>query len=481
MSLPISKVEIRSEHDIVLARQKARLIAGQLGFAESERTRISTAVSEIARNALVYAGGGELEFAVEETKRPQLFAARITDCGPAAEKLAPAPGSRQSPSEARQIGIAAARRLMDHFEIESKTGPGATVFMGKRIPDGTPVATAESIAALAAQIITHQPQSLFEEVQQQNQELLRAMEELKQRQEELEALNHELTDTNRGIVALYKELDDQASRLQRANELKAHFLSNVSHEFKTPLNCIISLARLLTEHTDGDLNAEQEKQVRWMRQSAEELSGMVNDLLDLGKIDAGKIVVRPAEIHVDMLFSTLRGMFKPLVVRPAVALVFEPPEGLPAIYTDEGKLSQILRNFLSNAIKFTEAGEIGVSATSADGGSKVVFAVSDTGIGIAPEHQRLIFDEYMQVDSSLQRKTRGTGLGLPLSRKLAELLGGVVTVKSTVGRGSCFTAVIPAVYPGEGESTAAQKNGRAAPVGDEHGAQAERNGARYGK
>src|SRR5262249_3516680 len=167
---------------------------------------------------------------------------------------------------------------------------------------------------------------------------------------------------------------------------------------------------------------------------------------DLDGVGVGKIVVRPTECEVGHLLGALRGMLRPLLVNESVALVFEEPENIPPLYTDEAKVSQILRNFVSNALKFTEAGEVHVTARVLPDERAVAFAVADTGTGIAPDDQDRIFHEFTQIDSPLQRRVQGTGLGLPLCRRLAELLGGRIMVESTPGTGSTFTAVIPIVY-----------------------------------
>ncbi len=448
MSLPIVAVELRYEHDVVLARQRARTIAGLLGFDLNDRTRIGTAVSEIARNAFRYAGGGRVEYLVEGTERPQSFLIRLSDRGPGIEDVAAVLEGRFRSRTGMGLGIAGARRLMDDFRLASRPGEGTTVLLGKTIPAAAPVATPALAGRIAAELARRSPEDPFEEIQEQNQELLHAMDELQRRQDELRSLNRELEDTNRGMVALYGELDENASRLKRANQAKTAFLSNMSHEFRTPLNSILSLARLLLDRVDGDLTKEQELQLELIRRSAEELSTMVNDLLDLARIEAGRVEVHPVECTVESAFSALRGMFRPLLVHPAAKLVIEEPVDVPALLTDEGKLSQILRNLVSNALKFTERGEVRVSARLGEDGHCVVFSVSDTGIGIAPEDQARIFEEYAQVDGPLQRKVKGTGLGLPLSRRLAELLGGRLTVESVPGRGSTFTAVIPLVCAG---------------------------------
>jgi CheY-like chemotaxis protein/anti-sigma regulatory factor (Ser/Thr protein kinase) len=169
----------------------------------------------------------------------------------------------------------------------------------------------------------------------------------------------------------------------------------------------------------------------------------VNDLLDLAKIEAGKVDVRPVEFELKTMFSALRGMLKPLLTSTSVNLVFEEPDDFPTLYTDEGKVSQVLRNFISNALKFTERGEIRVTASIDAGRRDITIAVSDTGIGIKPEDQARIFEEFTQLDSPIQRRVKGTGLGLPLCKKLALLLGGQVSVESQVGIGSVFTLTVP--------------------------------------
>jgi len=255
-------------------------------------------------------------------------------------------------------------------------------------------------------------------------------------------LRTELEETNRGVLALYAELDAQAEQLRGATELKSRFLAYMSHEFRTPINSIRSITRLLLDRVDGPLSEEQEKQVSFIQQNATEFAEMVDDLLDLAKVEAGRVEISPAWFEMVDLFSALRGMFKPVLTNPAVHLVFEEPEDVPTLYTDDRKLSQILRNFISNALKFTPRGEVRVAA-KLEADERVTFSVSDTGIGIAPEFHQTIFEDFSQVQSPLQKRLRGTGLGLSLSRKLAELLGGSVGLASEPGKGSVFHVTIP--------------------------------------
>ncbi len=442
--LPILTVKITSEPDVVLARQRARQLARLVGFDAQDQTRIATAVSEIARNAYVYAGGGHVEFLIEGQTAPQLFAVRVVDQGPGIPHLDVVLSGQYQSSTGMGLGLVGARRLMDVFDVDSTPGCGTTVVMRKLLPRRTPLVTAAGLPSLLDALAATRSDDPLTEVRSQNQELLRTLDELRRRQLELARLNGELEDTNRGVVALYAELDEKADHLRRADELKSRFLSNMSHEFRTPLNSILALSRILLAGSDGPLTAEQARQVQFVRKAADELLELVNDLLDLAKVEAGKIVVRPGEFTVDRLFGALRGMLRPLLLNPALDLVFDDAGDLPPVVSDESKVSQILRNFLSNALKFTERGEIRVGARVE--GSRITFTVRDTGIGIAPEDQETIFKEFNQLDHPLQRRVRGTGLGLPLSRRLAELLGGHVGVESTVGVGSTFSLTLPLVY-----------------------------------
>jgi len=263
-----------------------------------------------------------------------------------------------------------------------------------------------------------------------------------QLQSEATALRDELDETNQGVLALYAELDQQAEQLRQASDLKSRFLSYMSHEFRTPLGSILSITGLLTDELDGPLSPEQHKQVAFVSSAARELSDMVDDLLDLAKIEAGRITISPAWFDMFDLFAALRGMFRPIVEGSAVNLIFEEPVGIPRLFTDDKKLAQILRNFISNSLKFTTRGEVRVSARL-ENGDNVRFAVSDTGIGIAPELHGALFEDFSQVDSPLQKRLRGTGLGLSLCKRFAALLEGEVGVESTPGTGSTFFVIIP--------------------------------------
>lgn len=445
MSFSILSLIINNEHDTVAARQRARQIARLLGFDAQDQTRIATAVSEIARNAFNYAGNGRVEYLIEGRVAPQLFLIKVTDSGPGIHDLHRILDGRYESKTGMGLGIVGARRLMDQFQIESAPGQGTTVWLKKLFPKRAPVVQSSDLGRFAAVLARETTQDAFQELQHQNQELLRALEEIRVRQTDLVRLNRELEDTNRGVVALYAELDEKADHLRRADDLKSKFLSNMSHEFRSPLNSILALGRLLLDRVDGELTSDQAQQVEYIRKAAQDLLELVNDLLDLAKVEAGKIEVKPLDFTAANLFGALRGMLRPMLLSHSVDLIFEDVDRLPPLYSDEGKISQILRNFISNALKFTERGEVRVSAELA-GDSEVIFSVSDTGIGIAPENHERIFQDFAQIDGPIQRRVKGTGLGLPLSKKLAGLLGGEVGLRSQLGVGSTFTLRVPIRY-----------------------------------
>jgi signal transduction histidine kinase/CheY-like chemotaxis protein len=438
-------VSIEHEQDVVLVRQRARQLSELLGFDKQDQTRIATAVSEIARNAFEYGRGGRAEFFLIGNSAPQLFEVLIKDSGRGIADLKDILSGLHRSRTGMGVGIVGAQRLMDQFKIESQPGEGTQVWLRKFLPPQTEAVGGTRLGQIVANLAAPDPLDPMVEIRRQNRELMLSLEELRRRQDELEELNQELEDTNRGVVALYAELDERADHLRRADELKSRFLSNMSHEFRTPLNSIMALSRLVLDRTDGELSEEQEKQLKYIRKAAENLTELVNDLLDLAKVEAGKIDVRPAEFVVENLFGALRGMLRPLLVGDAVALVFEDASGLPPLYSDEGKVSQILRNFISNALKFTDRGAVRISANQvAD--DMIVFAVADTGIGIPEEHHETVFEEFVQIDHPAQRHYKGTGLGLPLSRKLAELLGGRISLESEVGQGAVFSLHLPRVH-----------------------------------
>ncbi len=269
--------------------------------------------------------------------------------------------------------------------------------------------------------------------------------ELRRQNGELKRLNHELEDSARGMMALHDEVEEKAESLMQMAEVKARLVSNVSHEFRTPLNSILGLTRILLDEEDGPLSEEQKKQLNFILRSATSLTELADDVLDLTKLESGKMTLRLSSFRVDDLFSALRGMFRPLATNPDVRLEFvPPPDDLPVVETDENKLAQILKNLVTNALKFTVKGHVRIVAEQR--GTAVHFTVEDSGIGIPAGEIERIFDEFHRVSHPIQETVKGTGLGLPLCRKLADMLEGRIRVTSTEGQGSSFVLEIPMVH-----------------------------------
>ena len=245
-----------------------------------------------------------------------------------------------------------------------------------------------------------------------------------------------------------QELAEKNKEVERANRLKSEFVANMSHELRTPLNSILALSQILLDRLDGDLNEEQDKQVRIIERNGQNLLRLINDILDLSKIEAGRIDLVPSQFKLADVINAVRSTIAPLVADKGLQLQVELAPDLPVCYTDENKLKQILLNLLSNAAKFTERGGItvrvqhGQLVTATRNGDPdrawITIEVQDTGIGIAPEHQATVWEEFRQIDGSLSRHYEGTGLGLAIVRRLVRLLGGEIELHSALGQGSTF-------------------------------------------
>jgi signal transduction histidine kinase/CheY-like chemotaxis protein/CHASE3 domain sensor protein len=335
-------------------------------------------------------------------------------------------------------------------------------------------ATASIGIALRSARFRSELQNLLEETQRQAEELQVQSEELRVSNEELEeqgrALKEsqarleqqqvELEQTNAQLEEQAQQLEVQrddlsrsnaavelkARELERASAYKSDFLANMSHELRTPLNSLLILSKLLGDNLQGNLDEEQVKFAQTIQSSGNDLLALINDILDLSKIEAGQVEVRPETVPLERIMSDMRQLFQPVASERALQFEIMVADDCPeTIDTDRQRLDQILKNLLSNAFKFTEAGQVRFSIERADK-ECIAFAVTDSGIGIAEDHQREIFDAFRQADGTISRKYGGTGLGLSISRELARLLGGTITLHSRPGEGSRFTLTIPASY-----------------------------------
>jgi signal transduction histidine kinase/CheY-like chemotaxis protein len=431
----LARLEVRDTAGVFAARQLGRGLAAVLTLEQQDQIRVATALSEVSRSAVTAGRIAVITFGVGEA---ELLLTVTMDGEPPAD------------------GIAAAARLMDQVAAD-----GHVVRMAKRRPPGVrpdPRLVGEQLAAV-------QPRSALDELRRQNQDLISTLDDLRQQKEQLLLLNAELQETNRGVmalygelseeleqtnrgvVALYAELDETSERLRAASESKDRFWANISHELRTPLNSIIGLTRLLAEPApDGTaLDAERRYQVELIRNSGSTLLTLVNDLLDVAKAASGRLHTDPAQVDLPALFGRLRGLARPMAEGKPVEVIVS-AEGAPVtILTDEVALTSILRNLLSNGIKYTDQGEVRLSARVA--GRRLEISVADTGIGIPAGLHEHVFEEFYQVPG-LRRG--GTGLGLPYARRLAAILGGDLTLTSEPGAGTTVVLGLPLTTPAVG-------------------------------
>ncbi|VVM40414.1 response regulator [Pseudomonas fluorescens] len=329
------------------------------------------------------------------------------------------------------------------------------------------------------QDVLAETQQLNEELQVQQEELKTANEELeeqsrvlKESQAHLETQQVELEQTNEQLAeqaeALAEQrdamdlkntelnqaqiqLEERAEELQRSSKYKSEFLANMSHELRTPLNSSLILAKLLAENPEENLSAEQVKFAESIYSAGNDLLNLINDILDISKVEAGKLEIRPENTSVTRLLEALRGMFQPLATDKQLDFRLEVQDGAPQmLFTDRQRLEQVLKNLLSNAVKFTESGSVSLSVAKAPNNG-IAFSVGDSGIGIAVDQHESIFEAFRQADGTTNRRYGGTGLGLSISRDLAALLGGSINVTSKPGQGSVFTLVLPQQYVEPGD------------------------------
>ena len=309
-----------------------------------------------------------------------------------------------------------------------------------------------------------------EELEEQGRTLRTSQAELERQQAELEQTNVQLEEQTRQLESQKSDLEyaqtalrAQARDLEQSSRYKSEFVANMSHELRTPLNSLLILARLLSDNRNGNLSSDQVKYARTIETSGNDLLALINDILDISKIEAGRLELQPSRERIAPVVEKLAATFRALATEKGLELRAEIAADAPAeIDTDVQRLEQVLKNFLSNAVKFTERGEVRLSVSRRPQG-KLAFTVRDTGIGIAAEQQQVIFEAFRQADGTINRRYGGTGLGLSISRELARLLGGHIEVESTPGRGSAFTLCVPEIFDPGSVQTSDRGSPRAAP------------------
>ncbi|WP_186405140.1 ATP-binding protein, partial [[Actinomadura] parvosata] len=420
------RVRLDADQDVFVLRGIGRAAAELAGLEPQDQIRVATALSEAGRelfgdgsSAVLMLGDRHLLIRLEHSKRSDVSALD---------------------------GLRLAGRLVDEITV----GEGS-VTLAKRL---RPRRTSASVAEIRAKLAALSPVSALDELREQNRELAETLEDVRRLNAELQETNTgvmamynqlstELEETNRGVVALYAELDEKSSRLREAQEARNRFWATVSHELRTPLNSVIGLVRLLIGPGGDPMTEEQAHQVRLIGTSTETLLELVSELLDMAKAESGRLDPQPSAVDLVRMADQLHVMLRPTSASTGVELRHEVAPEVAELYVDEGMLLRILRNLLSNAVKFTLSGEVRLEARLDEAKDEAVITVTDTGIGIPQEHLTRVFEDFYQVPGSLQVRSRGTGIGLPYARRLAETLGGTLELTSTEGEGTTATLRLP--------------------------------------
>jgi len=461
-AVPLLTVALRRESDILLARQRARQVSQFLGFSEGDATRITTALSEIARNALEYGGGGTVSFALEgrALDREDLVI-RVMDEG---KGIADVPAVLSASFQSRTgmgIGIKGSRALMDRFAITSTAGHGTSVVMAKTRPWSAAKLGAADVARLTDELTKALEATPIGELQLQNQALLNALQELTQRQSEIERL---------AVVADQARDRAEAAQLvaERSVVVRERFMALTTHELRTPLNAIGGYLDLLEMELGTSLSEKQKGYFARIQRACRHLVGITNDFLDMAQGDAGRLKVASHDGAARHVMSEAASLITPQAsARQITVRLAETTEHVMYL-GDVDRVRQVLVNLLGNAVSFTPPGGmvdvVAAQATTPPPGSKLtegpwcVIRVEDTGPGIPADKLGHVFEPFVQLSSDGQLSRKGSGLGLTVSRQLAVLMNGELTAAST-GKGAVFTLWLPVGHRVARESASAADSG----------------------
>ncbi len=452
MNTVLLTTEIRTELDVVAVRQRAKQISALLGFDSQEQTRISTAVSEIARNAFLYALGGRAQFSVEGGAIEQLVI-RISDRGQGIRDLPAILGGHYKSATGLGLGLMGAKKLVDNFRADTVAGHGTTIELGKVLPALTPRVSPELVARISADLIKLSPSTILEEIRQQNAELLGVFDDLRARQLELDRMYREVADANRKMTDVNGLLEDKARALERASvseraaraEAEAAVASRegllaiVSHDLRNPLSVIVTSATLIQQaNAEGSPGLRVQKWAQTILRSADSMNRLIADLLDLAQIQSGTLAVEQKLEDVEGIVREGLDMLRPLAAKKELTLDGVASAGL-TVSCDRGRVLQVVSNLVGNALKFTpKGGSISIEAHAA--GEDALFFVRDTGQGISQEELPRVFDRFWHAQTD---NRTGIGLGLSIVKGLVETHGGRIWVESTLGKGSTFFFTLP--------------------------------------
>jgi signal transduction histidine kinase len=455
MNIRLLTSDIRTESDVVFVRQRARQIAALLEFDAQEQTRISTAVSEVVRNAFHYALGGRAQFSIEGS--PEHFMIRVSDRGQGIPNLPAILAGNYTSETGMGLGLLGAKKLMDTFRVDTVPGNGTTIELGKALPPHAPKVTPELLSRIGDELATFSPTSPVDEIRQQNIDLLRAFDVLRSRQLELDRMYREVADANQRMTEVNAQLEDKADALERAvgSERAARaeaetavatrdeLLAIVSHDLRNPLSVITTNGAVLQRTTiEGKPGERVRTSAQAILRSADRMNRLIADLLDLAQIQAGKLAVEQKPEDVDAIVRESIEMLRPLAAKIDLRLDGRASPSV-RVHCDRGRVLQVLSNLVGNALKFThKGGSISIEAHGA--GNEAQFFVRDTGQGISEEELPRIFDRFWHA----QRNNRaGIGLGLSIVKGLVEAHGGRLWVESKLGAGTTFFFTLPLAEP----------------------------------
>ncbi|WP_411082057.1 sensor histidine kinase [Streptomyces sp. cmx-18-6] len=444
-SASLAAYDLATAQDVFALRRIGQGAAEALGMDRQDQVRLATALSELGRDRLG-CEGLTVAFTLPGGPAPVLAVvfewewAGGTEAAPDLE-----PASRLLHRVRHEPGGARGRIIAEHLLPPGWVdGPDARRRVREALRRHAPLTFADDLRAQTRDLIT-----ALEETRAQREELRRLNEELEETNRGVLALytelSQELEETNSGVVALHAELEEKSNRLRETSEAKTRFWTNISHELRTPVNAVVALSRLLLAPGSSPLNDEQRRQISLVDASGQTLLALVNDLLDVAKAEAGELEIVSGPVDLRALVGQLGAVMRSTGLSGDVVLLTPDPGALPVAVTDEALLTRILRNLLSNALKFTEKGEVRLEFAVDPGPSPqwMTFSVTDTGVGIPETELTRVFEEFYQVRGPLQRTHRGTGLGLPYARTLTELLGGTLLLSSTPGVGTRVEVRLP--------------------------------------
>lgn len=402
-------VRIANEQDVVMVRQRADQIATELGFSRADSTRVATAVSEIARNALQYAEGGKAEFVVSSQPDGDRLDVYVSDSGGGIRDIERIMNGTYQSSSGLGLGIIGSQRLMDELEVDSSE-EGTTVRLTRWLPDDAPVLNRQRTEQLVTELTRGRPRSPIEEIQRHNQELLGALDREREARAEAEA----------------------------ANRARDDFFALLSHELRTPLTSILGWTDFLR---NSELQTEEQMAVASIRNSGEALTNLISQLLEVSRILTGKITLELEPVDLNEIVKEATDMLRPTAEGKRIALTVRLEKEPVELEGDRNRLRQVVWNLLSNALKFTrEEGRVWVEVSKGD---EAKIEIRDTGVGISPEALPLIFERLHQADQDQARE--GLGLGLSLVKHFVELHGGTVRAESEgLGTGATFVVTLPA-------------------------------------